>query len=142
MNKKLIFEMIEEYMAKNEATISPDAVTVGFPSFDHQEINAALDCLLDLRLSQGSRVEKFQKEYADYIGTKYAVATNSGSSANLIALSALIDAGHLQRGDEVILPAATFATVISPVLQCGLIPVLVDVDLDDLNISRNRSKMP
>lgn len=66
---------------------------------------------------------------------EYAVAANSGSSANLLALATLLEAGKAKQGDEVIVPAATFSTVAAPILQLGLVPVFVDVEPDTYNIS-------
>lgn len=103
-------------------------VNVGWPVYDEKEVLGALDALLELRISQGARVKEFEDKFAKYIGKKYAVAVNSGSSANLVALGALIQAGKVRVGDEVIMPATTFATVASPVIQLGLVPVYVDCD--------------
>lgn len=111
--------------------------TVGWPVFDEKEIIAALDSLLDLNLSQGKKVSEFEKKYSDYLGLpdgSGGIAVNSGSSANLICFASLIQAGLLSHGDEVIVPAATFATVSSPLYQLGLVPVYVDSDLDTFNL--------
>ena len=110
-------------------------VSLSAPVFDKKEKNSAIDAIKNLRLSQGVNVKKFEKIFSNFVGTKYGVATNSGSSANLITLEALKELYNLKNGDEVILPAATFATVPMPVLQIGLKPVFVDVELDDMNIS-------
>ena len=110
-------------------------VSLSAPVFDHKEKNSAIKAINNLRLSQGVNVKKFEKIFSKFVGTKYGIATNSGSSANLITLEALKEYFKLKNGDEVILPAATFATVPMPVLQVGLKPVFVDVDPDDLNIS-------
>ena len=114
--------------------IMPDRVGVGWPVFDHREVLSALDSLLDLRISQGAKVREFEERFAKYTGTKYAVAVNSGTSANMLALAALVESGDVAKGDEVILPAATFSAVASPVLQLGLVPVYVDVDERSWNI--------
>ncbi len=106
----------------------PGRVSIGWPVFDHREIGNALSSLLDMRISQGPKVREFEAACAAYIGKKYAVAVNSGSSANLLALTALVASGRCPKGSEVILPATTFATVASPILQVGLVPVYVDVD--------------
>ena len=110
-------------------------VSLSAPVFDKKEKNSAIDAIKNLRLSQGVNVKKFEKIFSNFVGTKYGVATNSGSSANLITLEALKEFYNLKNGDEVILPAATFATVPMPVLQIGLKPVFVDVESDDMNIS-------
>lgn len=111
--------------------------SVGWPLYDERELYAALDSLLDLSLSQGPRVKKFEEAYKSYLGLpegSTAVAVNSGSSANLVAFSALLDAGKLQIGDEVIVPAATFATVSSILYQIGLKPVYVDSEMETWNL--------
>ena len=127
--KNKIYSLVKEYFS-DETLFQTDRVSVGFPCFDHNEIISAMDSLLDLRLSQGPKVQKFEDDFSDYLGMNYGVAVNSGSSANLLAIQALIRTGRVKPGSEVILPAATFATVASPILQCGLIPVFVDIDPD------------
>jgi len=111
--------------------------TVGWPLYDEQELCAALDSLLDLSLSQGPRVRKFEDAYKDYLKLpegSSAMAVNSGSSANLLIFASLIDAGILKQGDEVIVPAATFATVSSVLYQVGLVPVYIDSEMDTWNM--------
>jgi CDP-6-deoxy-D-xylo-4-hexulose-3-dehydrase len=110
-------------------------IGVAYPCFDHKEVNQVLDSLLDVWISQGPKVKRFEKEYAKYVGTRFGVGCNSGSSANLLALTALIQDGYLKPGDEVIVPAATFTTVVSPLLQTGLVPVFVDVEMETYNNS-------
>lgn len=105
------------------------------PIFDNKEISSAVESLINLNISSGKKVKNFEKNFAKYIGCKYAVAVNSGSSANLIGLTALIEMYSLKKGDEVIIPASTFATVAMPIAQLGLVPVFADVNLSDLNIS-------
>lgn len=116
------------------AQAHPPFVSVGWPAYDEREILSAFGSLLDLRLSLGPAVRSFEEHCARYVGVKYATAVNSGSSANLVALSALVACGYAPAGSEVIVPASTFATVASPVTQAGLIPVYVDVDPQTWNI--------
>ena len=110
------------------------------PIFDKNEINSAITSIKKLNLSQGKNVKKFEESFSKFIGCKYGIATNSGSSANLIALTALKELYRLKDGDEVIIPASTFATVAMPIIQIGLIPVYVDIDKKDLNICVNSIK--
>ena len=119
-----------EFLSRREADEEEahKIITVGYPVYDEKEILAALDCLLDLRLSQGPIVKEFEKEAASYLGVSSAIATNSGTSANMIALNSLINAGYVKKGEEVVVPSATFSSVVSPIYQLGLIPVYVDVD--------------
>ena len=130
--KQEIFKKVEEYF-KSKKSETGQKIGVAYPCFDHKEVNQALDSLLDVWISQGPKVKQFEREYAEYIGTKYGLGCNSGSSANLLALTALLQAGVLTPGDEVILPAATFTTVMSPILQTGLVPVFVDVEMETYN---------
>jgi CDP-6-deoxy-D-xylo-4-hexulose-3-dehydrase len=101
------------------------------------EVNGALECLLDQQVTMGSRVREFERNFADFMGSRHAIMVNSGSSANLLAMSVLASdriPHGLRPGDEVIVPAVTWATTIAPVLQLGCVPVLVDIDEDTLNL--------
>jgi CDP-6-deoxy-D-xylo-4-hexulose-3-dehydrase len=112
----------------------PGRVNNGWPMFDEKEVLQALDALLNVRISQGAKVQLFEEMAAKYVGTKYAIACNSGSSANLLALTALVASGRVKKGDEVVIPATTFATVASPIIQAGLVPVYVDIDDHSWNL--------
>lgn len=78
----------------------------------------------------GEEVSKMEKEAAAYLGVDYGILANSGSSAGLLALTAL----ELQRGSEVIIPAVTFPTIFNIILQCGLVPVVVDSKIGTYNL--------
>jgi CDP-6-deoxy-D-xylo-4-hexulose-3-dehydrase len=108
------------------------------PPFGWEEVWEAVESLLSTQVSMGEKVRRFEAMFAQYIGVKHAVMVNSGSSANLLALSVLTNPlcpGLLQPGDEVITPAVTWATTVFPILNVGLTPVLVDVDLDTFTIA-------
>lgn len=115
-------------------------------SFGKEEIIALLRVMLLSNgwIAQGPKVAAFEKAFASYIGVSHAVATNSGSSANLLAFAALLEMRKLKKGDEVIIPASVFPTVAAPVVQLGLIPVFIDVDLqgniEPLQVRRAISK--
>jgi len=106
--------------------------------FDEKEIQAAVEASLDFWLTEGRFAEKFQTELAAKIGTEYAILTNSGSSANLLAVTALtsplLGDRRLKPGDEVITVAAGFPTTLNPIILNNLIPVFVDVDIPTYNI--------
>jgi len=87
------------------------------------------------RLSKGELTPQFEEMWASWLGTKHAVYVNSGSSANLIILSALIENGTLALGDEVVVPAVSWATDLAPVIQLGLKPLLCDCNLNDLSLN-------
>lgn len=102
------------------------------PIFDDEEVNAAVSSLLDGWLGVGKAAARFEEEFSKYIGLTKAVLTNSGSSANLLAVCAAANNGlgiKVEKGDEAITPAMTFPTTINPLLQNGLKPVLVDADI-------------
>jgi CDP-4-dehydro-6-deoxyglucose reductase, E1 len=106
--------------------------------FDEKEIQAAVEASLDFWLTEGRFAEEFQIELAEKIGVEYALLTNSGSSANLLALTALtsplLSEKQLKPGDEVITVAAGFPTTLNPIILNGLVPVFVDVDIPTYNI--------
>ena len=97
-----------------------------------------VDSALDFWLTYGEYSKRFEKELAKYLGTKYALLVNSGSSANLLAFfaltSPLLKDRQIKRGDEVITVSAGFPTTVAPIVQYGAIPVFVDMDLKYANI--------
>lgn len=111
---------------------------------DKKETNAMIKAAQDFWLVCGKRTTEFENNFANYLGMKYCILTNSGSSANLIAVSALTSSLlgklHLKKGDEVITTASAFPTTVNPIIQNGLIPVFIDVSLDDYNIDVTKIK--
>lgn len=101
--------------------------------YGKEEINAMKECLDEGWFGLSKRGLKFETRFSKLIGTAGAVMTNSGSSANLLAVTMLND--YLERGDEIITPATTFPTTLNPIIQCGYTPVFVDSDVDTLNIN-------
>jgi len=106
---------------------------------DEDDLSNLIDASLDMWLTAGRFAEEFEKEFPKFLGRKYCTLVNSGSSANLIAISALtsykLGERRLKPGDEVITVAAGFPTTITPIIQNGLIPVFVDVDLGTYNVN-------
>ena len=101
--------------------------------FTEDEVEAAVSSVLDFWLTLGPEGESFEKELAGFLGVKHVLLVNSGSSANLLALSALTSSKipekkRLLAGDEVITCAAGFPTTVAPILQNGLVPVFIDND--------------
>lgn len=103
-----------------------------------EEMANMIDATLDMWLTAGRFNDTFETEFAKYLGVKYALTTNSGSSANLLAISALtshkLGERRLKKGDEVITVAAGFPTTVNPIVQNGLVPVFVDCEIDTYNI--------
>ena len=112
--------------------------------FDEKEIQAAVEASLDFWLTEGRFARQFQAELATKIGVKYILLVNSGSSANLLAMTALtshlLGNRSLKAGDEVITVAAGFPTTVNPIIQNGLVPVFVDVDIPTYNIKADQIK--
>lgn len=112
-------------------------------SFGDMEITAGMNTLLSGQLTMGDQVKQFEKEFSKYLNTPYSVMVNSGSSANLLVFSAITNRArkrHLEKGDKVAVPAVCWSTSIWPIIQTGLIPVLVDVDPVTLNLSLSSLK--
>jgi CDP-6-deoxy-D-xylo-4-hexulose-3-dehydrase len=112
-------------------------------TFDHQEIHQAVSAALEFWLTEGRFAKEFEKEFSLYLGaSQHVCLTNSGSSANLLAVSALtsplLKERTLRPGDEVITTAAGFPTTINPIFQNQAIPVFVDVDKETYNTTVGR----
>ncbi|MBI4329082.1 MAG: aminotransferase class I/II-fold pyridoxal phosphate-dependent enzyme [Chloroflexi bacterium] len=135
--------LLEEHFADEKAKPFVPGVTripLIVPSYGAEEVYEALLSLLSTNVTMGEKVRIFESLFAHYIGATQAVMVNSGSSANLLALSALVNHAlprHLEPGDEVITPAVTWATTVYPIINTGLVPVLVDIDRDTLNLDPN-----
>lgn len=118
-----------------------DYIPVSGKVFDEKELSFLIDSSLDFWLTAGRYAGQFEKSFAKYMNSRYAVLTNSGSSANLLALTALtsdqLGDRRLLPGDEVITVAAGFPTTVNPIIQNGLIPVFLDVDIPTYNIQTN-----
>jgi CDP-6-deoxy-D-xylo-4-hexulose-3-dehydrase len=106
--------------------------------YDEKEMLNLVDSALDFWLTTGRYAEKFEKEFAEFLGVKHCSLTNSGSSANLLAFMALtspkLGDQRIKRGDEVITVAAGFPTTVTPIIQYGAVPVFVDVTFPTYNI--------
>ena len=110
--------------------------TLASTTWDEEEISVASQLLSSGALTMGQQVKEFEVEFANYIGTKYAVMFNSGSSANLAMLASIkyVKNSKLSEGDQVIVPAVSWSTTYYPINQMGFVLDFVDIDLDTLNI--------
>lgn len=133
----------------HEAAGSPGAfepgitpVPVSGKVLDADDLEHLIDASLDLWLTTGRFAERFEREFARAMGVRHAILCNSGSSANLLALSALTSPSlgerQLRPGDEVITVAAGFPTTINPMIQHGLVPVFLDIELGTYEIDVRR----
>lgn len=107
-------------------------------TWDEKELEAINRVVKSNRFTMGEEVRTYEKNFAEYFGAEYAVMSNSGSSANLLAISALVYSGRLHRGDEVIVPAVSWSTTYFPLEQCGLKARLVDIDCKTLNMDLDK----
>ena len=110
-------------------------IPLNVPTYGAPEVIETLDSMMSTWVTMGKKVRQFEEMWAAYVGVPTALMVNSGSSANLLALSAMKACGWLKDGDEIITPALTWATTVFPIAQVGCVPVLVDVDRDTYNIS-------
>jgi CDP-6-deoxy-D-xylo-4-hexulose-3-dehydrase len=129
----------DEYARRSGVYAAPDETS--FPliasSIFSEEILAAVDSMLNGQLTMANNVREFERAFATYVGAPFAVMCNSGSSANLLALAALTNhlrSKKLSVGDEVLIPAVCWSTSLWPIIQMGLVPVFVDVDVDTMNV--------
>ena len=125
--------------------VGASPIPVSGKVFDEKEILSGVEAVLDGWWTEGRFAEQFEKKFRDYLGVKYVSLVNSGSSANLVAISALTSnvfgERALKPGDEVITVATGFPTTVNPILQNGLVPVFIDNDLGTKNASiRNIKK--
>src|SRR3990172_6626470 len=111
---------------------SQTSIKLHEPSFGEEEIAAAVEVLRSTNVTSGKKVKEFEKAFS----YAYPVMCNSGSSANLLAVSALCNPvmNALHPGDEVIVSALSWSTTVWPLVQHGLVPVIVDIDPETLNI--------
>jgi len=131
-----IRELIDEYFALAPADDSLRC-PLSMPLYGPEEVADAVDVLLSQNVTMGAKVREFEAAFARFSGSKHAIMVNSGSSANLLAVAVVASnavPSGLRPGDEVIVPAVTWSTTISPILQHGAVPVFVDIDPHTLNL--------
>ena len=143
--KALVKEYYHMYKENNRAFQPGDRITYAARVFDEREMCALVDSALDFWLTTGRYANEFEQAFAKWLGVHFASLVNSGSSANLIAFSALtapeLGNRQIKRGDEVITVAAGFPTTVTPVIQYGAIPVFVDVTIPQYNIDVTKLEM-
>lgn len=144
--RRRISNLVDEYATltlydqpfhPGQTPVPPSGKKLGAP-----ELKNMVDAALDGWLTTGRFNDEFEKRLATYLGVKHLITVNSGSSANLVAFSALtspkLGARAIEAGDEVIAVAAGFPTTVNPILQFGAVPVFVDVEIGTYNIDASR----
>ncbi|NMC86618.1 MAG: lipopolysaccharide biosynthesis protein RfbH [Anaerolineaceae bacterium] len=138
--RKEILELTKKYYQEkfaSRSSFNPEQDFIHYAGrvFDETELVNLIDASLDFFLTANRYAEQFENDFAEYLGLNNALLVNSGSSANLVALSALtsekLGERRLKPGDEVITVAAGFPTTVAPIIQNQLVPVFVDVNLGD-----------
>lgn len=136
--KELVKKYYYDFKDKKEKFRPGNRISYASRVFDEKEMCSLTDAMLDFWLTTGRFSEQFEKEFAEWIGVKYAHLVNSGSSANLLAFTVLtapeLGERQIKRGDEVITVACAFPTTVNPVIQYGAVPVFVDVTIPQYNI--------
>ena len=140
--KKEIFNKVKKIykLKKIQEKFIPGKTRINYAGrvYDEKEMINLIDASLDFWLTAGRYARKFEEEFAKFLGVKYCLLANSGSSANLLAISALtshkLGQRRLKPGDEVITIACGFPTTLNPILQNNLIPIFLDIDIGTYNI--------
>ncbi len=132
---ELVSRYYQERFGSKDFNPQIDLIHYAGRVFDEQELINLVDSSLDFHLTANRYASQFESRFANYLGRSHALLVNSGSSANLLALSALtspmLGEKRLRPGDEVITVAAGFPTTVAPILQNQLVPVFVDINLGD-----------
>ncbi len=119
-------------------------IPVSGKKYDHRELIEVVDAVLGGWWTDGIKTKEFEKKFNNFLGVKNTIVVNSGSSANLLALKTLsspkLGERRLRPGDEIITIAASFPTTISPIVQCGCIPVFCDINIPSYNINITQLK--
>jgi len=137
-----IIELVGRYYAAAfpESAFVPGESPVRYAGrvFDADELTHLVEAALDFWLTTGRFADQFEREFARFFGLKHAILVNSGSSANLLALSCLtspkLGERQLKPGDEVITIATAFPTTVNPIIQNQLVPVFLDVTIPTYNV--------
>ena len=137
-----IFERITRYyqLAHAQRPFVPGETRVGYAGrvWDEREMINMVDAVLEFWLTAGRYAQEFERRLGEFLGVREVIPVNSGSSANLVAITALTSSRldrPLKPGDEVITPAVTFPTTLAPILQNNLLPVFIDCELGTYNIN-------
>ncbi|MGV9567494.1 lipopolysaccharide biosynthesis protein RfbH [Streptomyces sp. NPDC003480] len=146
--KARILSQVRDYhLEKEPSDVFHPGVDEIWPSgavLDPDDRVALVEAALDMRIAAGTHSRRFESRFARYMKRRKAHLVNSGSSANLLALSALtsphLEERRLRPGDEVVTVAAGFPTTVNPIIQNGLVPVFVDVELKTYNTTAERIK--
>lgn len=140
LRNEIVEKVKQYYRQKKETQFVPGQSMVNYAGrvYDEEEMALLVDASLDFWLTAGRYAKQFEAEFAKFLGVKHCLLTNSGSSANLLAISSLtspkLGERRLNPGEEVITTACGFPTTLNPIIQNNLIPVFIDVELGTYDI--------
>jgi len=137
--KDKIEQLVKDYFSLKTSEFIPGEtkIPLNVPSYSWEEAYEAIESIITTWVTMGDKVQKFERMFADYVGVENAVMVNSGSTANLLALSVLTNPeinNRIQKGEGIITPAITWSTTVFPIINVNAMPVLVDVDLNTYTI--------
>ena len=146
--KEDIFKMVKKYYQlsfNSQQKFIPGKTKINYAGrvFDEKELINLVDSSLEFWLTEGRFAENFRRELSRFLDINYCILTNSGSSANLLAITALTSKSIEKRrrllpGDEIITIAAGFPTTIYPIIQNNAVPVFIDIELETYNIDASK----
>lgn len=132
---KDVYDLVNAYKKDTTWIAGQDFVPYAGPYFDEKEQIAAIECILDGWLVMGKKSMAFERTFPKQFGKTHGILTNSGSSSNLLMMSALTSKRFgWPKGTKVLMPIAGFPTTLNPTLQVGFEPVFVDIEIDSLNL--------
>ena len=134
---KILIQLLKKYNTSKDNTFYS---LVGEP-FIKEDMIAGIETLLSGRITMSKITKKFEQKFANYIGSKHALMVNSGSSANLLAVFSSVNPRNknkLRQNDECLIPAICWSTSLWPIVQAGLKPKFVDVELNSFNLDLNK----
>lgn len=138
--RELVAEYYREFKKPEQEKPFHPGDRIGYAGrvYDEKEMMSLTDAVLDFWLTAGRFSEEFEQEFSRFLGVRYAILTNSGSSANLLAFMALtsplLKDRRIRKGDEVITVSCGFPTTVAPILQFGAVPVFLDVTIPQYNL--------
>jgi CDP-6-deoxy-D-xylo-4-hexulose-3-dehydrase len=144
LRKKILNQVKDFYFISQKRRLNTGKISIPYAArvYDQKEVASLVDSSLDFWLTAGRYTHKFENNLAKFLGVKYATFVNSGSSANLLAISSLTSSKlkdrRLKSGDEIITTACCFPTTLAPIIQNNLVPVFLDVNLGNYNIQAEK----
>jgi CDP-4-dehydro-6-deoxyglucose reductase, E1 len=141
IRKEILEKVKQYYQSADKKKFTPGVSYIPYAGrvYDEDELISLVDSSLDFWLTAGRFAKQFETEFADFLGIRHCSLTNSGSSANLLAIASLtspkLGDRRLKPGSEVITAAAGFPTTVNPIVQNNMVPVFVDVDIGTYNVN-------